>query len=747
MNVANDIGGLIKSSNGTKYIKTEFGDTKDIIDQVVEADAYDLDDVEEFAQEMRGGDIRQTCRNIFDFIVDNIQYKEDPDGQQWVCSPSWLYQRGYGDCKSFSKFIGSCLKQLNIDYLYRFCSGYASGDMHHVFVVAFDEAGRPIAIDATPDNANSRPTFGEEPYYVKKIDRRPAASKSAKVGNRGMGKREYTLNIPALSADEATAWYYKLVETDPVAASLFEKKWRRTASVSGARIGLKIFPQLKQNIIDKKVNKKLGVYFKIDFVKSTPYFLYLFWPYSKNKVNYLPAAAVPKLRRAILLFAGMGLKYGGVYYDQVPMILMPIFFGLMHFMDSPDADSDTNLQDKYRELFEKPFKDTYIYKEHVVKPTQAMYGQYVSTAGSQTYLLNTLIKTGVKNGDLAPPVEMKMWEVEFKDAPAFLPQGYYTDQDTIFGSTYTGVTAAYDKKPEDVIDEAFVAHYMQQPNVAGRLWPQKNVPGKDPDKAFVGLSLGGLTQFDVDKLKEKYPVGSYVYVFTSKVTNDLQRPINGKHKVLAVGSPYSANMLVIDVPQNFSWDTAWDGMVARISNNPAIMAGVSPGQFLDYNEAKKRFGLSGRIVPMYKKRIGEPITAAILAVASIISAVIGIVSGVVALIKSLKNKKLADNVGPETVPSPPKDFEVCYEGVENGVKAQYCADYSGKWWKIDADGNIVGEVPENQLPFDPDALGGGGAFQAGMNWLIGLGVVGAGLSLLKSSNTKPKRTTNKKRRA
>jgi hypothetical protein len=128
-----------------------FGDlkTQGIVDVVLYADSRSGGYTREFAKTLKAAKLIDTCRNIYEFVKTQIPYVLDKKGYQWIKSPGRLWQERSGDCKSFSVFIGACLKNLGIRYGYRFTS-YDPGDPTptHVYVFVPLGDGSEILLDA-----------------------------------------------------------------------------------------------------------------------------------------------------------------------------------------------------------------------------------------------------------------------------------------------------------------------------------------------------------------------------------------------------------------------------------------------------------------------------------------------------------------------------------------------------------------------------------------------------------------------
>lgn len=127
-----------------------FGDvnTKGIIDVVLYADPRSGEYTREFAKTLKAAKLFDTCKNIYEFVKSQIPYVLDKQGYQWIKSPGRLWAEKAGDCKSFSVFIASCLKNLGIPYGYRFAS-YDKADPTPTHVYIYVPVGnKELILDA-----------------------------------------------------------------------------------------------------------------------------------------------------------------------------------------------------------------------------------------------------------------------------------------------------------------------------------------------------------------------------------------------------------------------------------------------------------------------------------------------------------------------------------------------------------------------------------------------------------------------
>jgi predicted transglutaminase-like cysteine proteinase len=100
---------------------------------------------------------RASLRELWRFVKYEIQYKEDPDGKQYVQYPSRLWYNRQGDCKSFTLFIVSVLQNLGVPYTIRF-TRYEAGAVTHVYPVAHLPEG-DVILDAVWTSFDSEKTY------------------------------------------------------------------------------------------------------------------------------------------------------------------------------------------------------------------------------------------------------------------------------------------------------------------------------------------------------------------------------------------------------------------------------------------------------------------------------------------------------------------------------------------------------------------------------------------------------------
>lgn len=156
---------IIKHSEREVYQRHANGDTADIVETILYADARSGAFVLDGVECLRGATERDTLYNVWRFVRGNITYRADRPGHERVKSPGALFAEKKGDCKSFSIALGAILRELGYNYKYRFVS-YVPGDVTHVYVIATGRNGQYI-LDAVHNR------FDEEVNYFQKKDIKP----------------------------------------------------------------------------------------------------------------------------------------------------------------------------------------------------------------------------------------------------------------------------------------------------------------------------------------------------------------------------------------------------------------------------------------------------------------------------------------------------------------------------------------------------------------------------------------------
>lgn len=163
---------------------TSRGYTMDIVQAVI--DVYDKSRhtiPQELVALCEGDSEEESCYSIAQWVDDNISYKRDPDGEQWIKQPARLIADMEGDCKSFSILICAFLSEIGIPNKFRFVS-YKGADYTHVYPVAVIN-DREFPIDVVALKQKGVP-IGQELKYKKKLDKMNSTRISELSGVGGM---------------------------------------------------------------------------------------------------------------------------------------------------------------------------------------------------------------------------------------------------------------------------------------------------------------------------------------------------------------------------------------------------------------------------------------------------------------------------------------------------------------------------------------------------------------------------------
>ena len=226
----------VAKADNQKHLINGSGNTTDIIAAILHADKLCSSYTTNLSKTLRKRTVKDTCQAIYSFVTDNIEYKEDPDGLQFIQSPGHLFWgadgkgNGKGDCKSMSIFCASVLQNLGIKYAYRFISESPSNDYHHVFIVVPDEKGETVILDCVDDAFNIPHNFAK----VKDIVPGAVSGKIGKLSDYADGSTSGGASNPMLQNtygfsvnnwDEFLAeWKKKILPQEkPLAEQLAEK--------------------------------------------------------------------------------------------------------------------------------------------------------------------------------------------------------------------------------------------------------------------------------------------------------------------------------------------------------------------------------------------------------------------------------------------------------------------------------------------------------------------------------------------
>lgn len=135
-------------------------DTVRFIPQVVRETLFQTS---KLAPLLKGRNVYETCKNIWDFVYEHIAYKKDEEGKEQIRSPArgW-HDRFHGiDCDCYTVFISSILSNLKIKHKLRITK-YKQDHFQHIYPIVPTTGGNYITVDCVVDRFNY-----EEPYSEK----------------------------------------------------------------------------------------------------------------------------------------------------------------------------------------------------------------------------------------------------------------------------------------------------------------------------------------------------------------------------------------------------------------------------------------------------------------------------------------------------------------------------------------------------------------------------------------------------
>ncbi len=175
------------------------GNTTDIVKVILKTAPQGLSDTREFAKYIKSNNTLDTCRRLWKFLKAHIQYRKDPVGEQYIQTPAYTWARKRGDCKSYSIFVSSVLKNLGIYHYFRFVS-FKPGDptFTHVYVVV-PSKGRQIIMDVVMPEFNSEKKFNhKQDYKMSKI------YQMSGIGQKPSGRNKIRFNLGNRSVEDLT---------------------------------------------------------------------------------------------------------------------------------------------------------------------------------------------------------------------------------------------------------------------------------------------------------------------------------------------------------------------------------------------------------------------------------------------------------------------------------------------------------------------------------------------------------------
>lgn len=157
--------------NNYKKIVVDDQTTSDIIYGLLQNHDRYKNEYDKISELFLGNSVKDTARNIYDFLKKNVKYYIEPTKNQTLRSPSAIVAMPIGaDCKSYASFILGVFDSLNrkgiynVPLAYRFASYKEySKNPQHVFAVLYPNTDREIWVDPVLDKFDLK----KQPTYYK----------------------------------------------------------------------------------------------------------------------------------------------------------------------------------------------------------------------------------------------------------------------------------------------------------------------------------------------------------------------------------------------------------------------------------------------------------------------------------------------------------------------------------------------------------------------------------------------------
>lgn len=107
-------------------------------------------DTARLAQSLKGGTLKATLQNIWNFVYQHIQYVPDSAVMEQVRRPLRTLYDQKGDCDCYATLIGSILTNLGIPFSLRIAKYNGRSYFQHVYVVVKD-GGKELVVDPVVD--------------------------------------------------------------------------------------------------------------------------------------------------------------------------------------------------------------------------------------------------------------------------------------------------------------------------------------------------------------------------------------------------------------------------------------------------------------------------------------------------------------------------------------------------------------------------------------------------------------------
>ncbi len=153
---------IAEGSNSTIRKNANVYHTVDFIPRVVNETLYQT---KSLAEQLKTNNTYETCKNIWHFVYEHINYKKDAPGYEQIRNPARAWHDRFSgvDCDCYSVFISSILSNLGIAHTLRITK-YHRDYFQHIYPIVPFQNGY-ITIDCVTDRFNYEVPFSEKKDY------------------------------------------------------------------------------------------------------------------------------------------------------------------------------------------------------------------------------------------------------------------------------------------------------------------------------------------------------------------------------------------------------------------------------------------------------------------------------------------------------------------------------------------------------------------------------------------------------
>ena len=149
-----------------------------------------LDQTKQLAEQLKANSTYESCKNIWHFVYEHINYKKDATGYEQIRSPARAWHDRFTgvDCDCYSVFISSILSNLGIPHTLRITKYHRDYFQHIYPVVPFQ--GGYITMDCVTNQFNYEVPFSEKKDYPMDLQYLSGFDDGLEVNGAGDGMAE-----------------------------------------------------------------------------------------------------------------------------------------------------------------------------------------------------------------------------------------------------------------------------------------------------------------------------------------------------------------------------------------------------------------------------------------------------------------------------------------------------------------------------------------------------------------------------